>query len=187
MSDVTKNYGLKKPSPEDFYDINVFNENMDKIDDELKKKSKLLTDDDDLRLILEDGHYYWDPENAPSGMPTEADGYIFDNLRFMRVWGDDHGCFQEVADGDYTLQRYVTAGGFAAPWEWINPPMFEGVRYRTTERYQENPVYVMLGSDGIIHKTDDTGTDFTPITYGTTDLIAGSSALETGKLYFVYE
>jgi hypothetical protein len=38
MANKTTNYGLTKPLPEDFYDINVQNENMDKIDAELKKK-----------------------------------------------------------------------------------------------------------------------------------------------------
>lgn len=35
----TKNYGLLKPAQDDFYDVDVFNANMDKIDNELKKRS----------------------------------------------------------------------------------------------------------------------------------------------------
>lgn len=35
----TKNYGLLKPAQDDFYDVEVFNANMDKIDNELKKRS----------------------------------------------------------------------------------------------------------------------------------------------------
>lgn len=38
MADKTKNYGLTKPTTEEFYDINVQNQNMDKIDEQLKKK-----------------------------------------------------------------------------------------------------------------------------------------------------
>lgn len=38
MPNKTTNYGLTKPLPEEFYDITVQNENMDKIDAELKKK-----------------------------------------------------------------------------------------------------------------------------------------------------
>lgn len=37
MPNVTPNYGLKKPLPEEFYDIGVHNENMDIIDDKLGK------------------------------------------------------------------------------------------------------------------------------------------------------
>lgn len=38
----TKNYGLLKPEQDDFYDVGVFNTNMDKIDDELKKRSTAM-------------------------------------------------------------------------------------------------------------------------------------------------
>lgn len=39
MPNVTENYGLKKPLPEEFYDVNVQNENMDIIDAALKTVS----------------------------------------------------------------------------------------------------------------------------------------------------
>jgi hypothetical protein len=42
MADKTKNYGLTKPNLEDFYDVNVQNENMDIIDEELKKRTPSL-------------------------------------------------------------------------------------------------------------------------------------------------
>lgn len=35
-------------------------------------------------------------------------------------------------------------GGGWQPWEWVNPPMKPGVEYRTTERYDERPVYVKV-------------------------------------------
>jgi hypothetical protein len=38
MADKTTNYGLTKPTAEEFYNVNVQNENMDIIDQELKKK-----------------------------------------------------------------------------------------------------------------------------------------------------
>ena len=41
MAEKTANYGLTKPRPEEFYDVNVMNENMDKIDEELKKRASL--------------------------------------------------------------------------------------------------------------------------------------------------
>lgn len=44
MPNMTKNYGLKKPLPEEFYDVSVQNENMDKIDSELKKRATLGAD-----------------------------------------------------------------------------------------------------------------------------------------------
>lgn len=41
MPNVTENYGLKKPLSEEFYDVNIQNENMDIIDAELKKRATL--------------------------------------------------------------------------------------------------------------------------------------------------
>ena len=39
MPNLTENYGLKKPLPEEFYDVNVQNENMDTLDEVLKNKA----------------------------------------------------------------------------------------------------------------------------------------------------
>ena len=38
MADKTTNYGLTKPLADEFYDVNVQNQNMDIIDEQLKKK-----------------------------------------------------------------------------------------------------------------------------------------------------
>ena len=53
---------------------------------------------------------------------------------------------QQIDDGigfestDYPGCYYRTVEGVT---EWVNPPMILGVEYRTTERYQGKPVYVM--------------------------------------------
>lgn len=41
MPKKTTNYGLTKPYVEEFYDVNVFNENFDIIDEELKNRASL--------------------------------------------------------------------------------------------------------------------------------------------------
>ena len=41
MAEKTANYGLTKPLPSEFYDVNVPNTNMDIIDEELKKRAVL--------------------------------------------------------------------------------------------------------------------------------------------------
>ena len=53
MANKTTNYGLTKPLPEEFYDINVHNNNMDVIDEQLKKK--------------------YDPDNKPTASDIGAD------------------------------------------------------------------------------------------------------------------
>lgn len=57
MANKTKNYGLTKPTTEEFYDVNVQNENMDKIDEVLKgldntfaTEKTTLTDADTIPL-----------------------------------------------------------------------------------------------------------------------------------------
>lgn len=41
---------------------------------------------------------------------------------------------------NYQLMRSLKSTGWGE-WEWVNPPMLLGVEYRTTERYNGNPVY----------------------------------------------
>ncbi len=43
-----------------------------------------------------------------------------------------------------TVQRRVCDNGTWGVWEWVNPPMVLGVEYRTTERYNQKPVYTKL-------------------------------------------
>lgn len=38
MATTTTNLGLKKPEQTDFYDVSIFNENMDAIDEEFEKR-----------------------------------------------------------------------------------------------------------------------------------------------------
>lgn len=44
----TKNYNLNKPAPDDFYDVNDFNDNADLIDTELKHHENSLASKADL-------------------------------------------------------------------------------------------------------------------------------------------
>ena len=88
--------------------------------------------------------------------------------------------------------RMQKRGGVWEAFEWIDPPMNVDVVYRTIERYNGNAVYKKLSSDGVLYWSTDKETWNTyitqaGITYGTTDLTAGTSALGTGKLYFIYE
>ena len=51
------------------------------------------------------------------------------------------GCYYRIVDG-------VT--------EWINPPMIEGVEYRTTKRCDNKPVYVQKGIIGDLPNSSTT-------------------------------
>lgn len=54
----------------------------------------------------------------------------------------------EFSEKEFALRKKIS--GVWQPWEWVNPPMALGVEYRTTERYQEKPVYVKLVNFGAL-------------------------------------
>lgn len=49
MAETTKNYNLKKPATTDFVDIEVINEDMDIIDEEIKKANEEVTGEKEAR------------------------------------------------------------------------------------------------------------------------------------------
>lgn len=190
MAKTTTNFSLHQPELSDFYDIELFNANMGIIDKLMVGNIiKKLTSSDDLNKIVKSGFYMWFSNDAPANAPTEGV-----NMNYMRVWNghETSNCCQEIvamsvggSNTNCMLRRNINSSN-ASPWEWVNPPMRLNVEYRTTERYEDEAVYVKLGLDGIVHKRTESGVDITPITYGTDDLTVGS-ALPTGQLYLVYE
>lgn len=54
MSTKTTNYNMVLPSQDDYYNVDIFNENYKTIDDELKRLSDVQ---DDLANVAEDGNY----------------------------------------------------------------------------------------------------------------------------------
>lgn len=50
-------------------------------------------------------------------------------------------------------RRARSASGVWGEWEYVNPPMTEGVEYRTTERFNEKPVYAQLVNCGTLPNT----------------------------------
>lgn len=60
MAEKTTNYGLTKPLPEEFYDINVHNNNMDIIDEELGKCATITVSSE----VPEDSDFWIDPDDV---------------------------------------------------------------------------------------------------------------------------
>jgi hypothetical protein len=112
MANKTTNYGLTKPLPEEFYDINVQNANMDVIDAKMKE--------------LEDKVPEVDVTPESIGAATKA----------------------EVQSAQTTADNANITANSALNQSASKAPMYD---------------------------------------YGTEDLEAGVSALDEGKLYFVYE
>lgn len=212
MSTITPNLGLVKPQLSDVADITQMNPNWDKLDEEIGElKSSgskidpiLLTSANDLNQITDNGFYYWRTNNKPANTPTESEA---NKLTAMRVWSEDGiTCLQELVNmysgntHNCMMRRTVDAGeGY--PWEWVNPPMTIGVEYRTVERYDNEPVFITLLSDGSVKKRTDYHGDLSMVApsgnvgvaqvrniyAGTDDMTAGTSSLTSGAIYFMYE
>lgn len=112
-----------------------------------EESGKLITDD--LNNANQNGWYTCsvaDGTNAPEAGGTKF-GYgimhVTRNALFLRQ--DYYPAITNVTPHCVRIQ----SDGVWSPWEWVNPPMFLGVEYRTTERYNGKPVYskyLSLGS-----------------------------------------
>lgn len=107
--------------------------------------AKLLTSADDLNTIWQSGWYHW-RESAPKNAPV----VMYDaNYGRMFVDGTDANQFTQTVMSKYSPAKGKSVtrdvvNGDTDGWEWVNPPMQVGVEYRTTERWQEKPVYTKL-------------------------------------------
>ena len=146
MAKTTNNYGLTKPDATDFYDINVLNNNFDKIDEELLKSKQVffaecgVTTHEEIGKAIEDGKVVF----------CKQDSFIL-----PLIWYDNDGAMFAITSGDYVLKvalMVLAAYGYEDRWT-IN------------EGHPSKWIY----------------------NYGTEDLTAGESTLNTGSLYFVYE
>lgn len=114
-------------------------------------QSKELTSGDDLNTIWENGWYRWgssSPQNAPK-MTSDVGGarYIFARVANY----DSQNVLQEywsLNQGAQNKAHRICRNGVWGPLEWINPPMQFGVEYRTTEQYNNKPVFVMAVNGG---------------------------------------
>lgn len=109
-------------------------------------ESKLLTQTDNLDNVVTPGFYHFNGygNNSPTGGPdkaiyTELNGLCvfqveaYSNIRLLQT-------IKTIAVPGIIIQRIINSEGVSA-WEWLNPPMVEGVEYRTAERFLGKPVY----------------------------------------------
>lgn len=145
--------------------INELDAELEDIDTTLQNKApagyglgttpKKITDWNDAKL---DGWYCSDigALNSP-----DSNMYFFGivyNANNPEVFVQEVWHFPNV-DKVYHWQRfYYPVVGNGTPWEWIDPPMYEGVVYRTTERHLGNPVYKKMDSNGVIWWSTDQST-----------------------------
>ncbi len=91
------------------------------------------------------------------------------------VWSEWWVDVAEIESPDYPGCFYRYVNGVQ---EWVNPPMMDGVEYRTTERFRGAPVYVRFVSVDLV----DNGT--VRATYcgrGSTDVVRYAAKIITGS------
>lgn len=101
---------------------------------------------DDANNALESGWYYLDASTLNG--PESAE---YSNVMLVLARNSNPQTVQvsfNVTDLAFELRRVCTNGVWS-PWEWVNPPMQFGVEYRTTERYNNKPVFVMTVNGGV--------------------------------------
>lgn len=115
--------------------------------------SKLLTSDDDVNTIGASGWYTWYSNSVP------ANAIIVSNITIMRV--DAYNPVVKVqtlygaTDGSNFITQPIVArrmiyGSKIGTWEYVNPFVYLGIEYRTTERYLGKPVYCKLVNFGAL-------------------------------------
>lgn len=115
--------------------------------------SKLLTSDDDVNTIGASGWYSWVSNSAP------ANALVISYITIMRVDAYNSGVkvqtlYGATDGGEFITQpiiaRRMIYGSKIGAWEYVNPRMYLGVEYRTTERYNGQPVYCKLVNFGAL-------------------------------------
>lgn len=118
-------------------------------------------------LGAQSGRYCTDPDGAvengwyalagaacttPDGIPGEV-GY-----GHLLVERRENTVFQTIKYLDWVITRRSEDGGATwTPPEWVQPPLHEGVEYRTTQRYLGMPVYVQLKAFGALPNNNTQG------------------------------
>ena len=82
----------------------------------------------------------------------------------------------DISGGLIEARRYKKGNAFGE-WEYVNPPMLEGVEYRTTERYLGKPVYAKLVSLGQVGSVPQNVT----IASGVTEIVDASIRVFDGE------
>lgn len=73
------------------------------------------------------------------------------NYAYLETWGSSSGSrFQRLTTISGPVAQRIRVNGAWTEWEWINPPMTSGVEYRTTERWNAQPVYCMTVNCGAL-------------------------------------
>ena len=110
--------------------------------------SAVVPPNNSLNEVKVNGWYYASPsyEGAPTGYTGIGYGVVHTICRTTDCIVQE---FYNASDQNIILGtplkliRIFNGNGWSE-WEWVNPPMQQGVEYRTTERWGGSPVYTQL-------------------------------------------
>lgn len=110
-------------------------------------------DIEDIDDIKQSGWYY---SSNPSGYDVNGVPVYFVQMRVDSWWEVEsvNMVVQTLYYDVCQIRRICDLNGWR-PWEWVNPPMAAGVEYRTTERWNGKPVYIMLANFGALPNSTD--------------------------------
>ena len=194
MAAETANYGLKKPSAEDFYNIEDFNWNADVIDAELAKRAELGEDGRVPAAQLPAMDF--DPAGSAAAVQTALSGHTGDNVRHLTA--AERTAWNAKADGDHThtaaqvgavpTTRKVNGKALSADVTLAAADVGAAAAGHShaasgvTAGTLAGKVNANASAAGTL-----TAAQVRDISVGTAELTPGTSALVTGSLYFVYE
>ena len=104
---------------------------------------------EDLNTFNKGGAFVFD---TATNMPGAFNGWCYMSVlpsnghsAIQTVWGmlEHVGCAMQRVKTDWGTDAWTE-------WEWVNPPMHDGVEYRTTERYLGKAVYAALLNFGYL-------------------------------------
>lgn len=117
---------------------------------EIQSRLLELEDIDGTRTnMIPTGWYHLDP--ALGGITIDGQSM---NPVDVRVESFTYGFMTiTIFNGGRPVVRRGFTTGTWAPWEWINPPMKEGIEYRTAERHQNKRIFTKAISIGALPNT----------------------------------
>ena len=194
MAAETANYGLKKPSAEDFYNIEDFNWNADVIDAELAKRAELGEDGRVPAAQLPAMDF--DPAGSAAAVQTALSGHTGDNVRHLTA--AERTAWNAKAAGDHT-QTAAQVGAVPTTRKVNGKALSADVTLAAADvgaaaaghSHAASGVTAGTLAGKVNANASAAGTltaaQVRDISVGTAELTPGTSALVTGSLYFVYE
>lgn len=174
---TTDNLKLNLPESGDYYDVEQFNENWRKIDEAMEDVGGANTEEKDA---LADADTIPLHDSAAALKPKKITWKNIKKVLADVFAGKTHASRHAIDGEDPITPSAIGAAALGADGK-VPAGQLPDMNYAATTHASQHG---SGGSDPITPASIGAAPAYT---YGTADLTAGTSPLETGKLYFVYE